>query len=167
MVTCVDCGVELPGVRANTRRCGECRRKVHNARGKSWYLANRDHCIARTAAYTAARPEWNRDRARIWRAANPEKHLENQRKHKRRSWGVIDPTGETKSGACYRAGCEYVGPLHFDHWHGGPLKGNFRGWLCPKCNKGAGMFGDSSAALRAMADYIDLAEGIGWPSEIP
>ncbi len=165
MKTCSDCSCDLPGVHANTKRCAACRKLVKKAEGQAWYRANRDDVLA---ASQAARdtPEGRADnaaRARAWRAANPEKHLENQRKHKRRQYGVVDATGETKSGMCAIAGCEYTGPLHFDHWHDGPLKGHFRGWLCPQCNKALGAFKDSPALLRAAADYIELAAGVGWP----
>jgi hypothetical protein len=33
----------------------------------------------------------------------------------------------------------------------------------PQCNKALGAFKDSPALLRAAADYIELAAGVGWP----
>jgi hypothetical protein len=142
---------------------------VKQAEGRGWYQTNRDDVLVRSQAArdTPEGREANRLRAAAYRAvATPEqraKTLAANRKYKRGQYGIVNPTSETKSGKCYRAGCDYDGPLHFDHWHDGPLKGHFRGWLCPRCNKGAGMFDDSAAALRAMADYIDLAAGVGWP----
>lgn len=37
-----------------------------------------------------------------------------------------------------------------DHCH---KTGRFRGWLCPKCNVGAGMFGDDPELLEAAAAF--------------
>ncbi len=44
------------------------------------------------------------------------------------------------------------GGFHIDHCH---YTGNFRGFLCPKCNQGMGLLGDDPAILRAAADYLE------------
>ncbi len=163
MILCVECGCELFGVGPQAKRCEPCKLARKQAAGKAWYEANREAVLVRSRAKAKANPHIGRAAMKAFRAAHPEKNREAQRRSKRRQYGIIDATGEAKTGACFRAGCEYVGPLHFDHWHDGPRKGYFRGWLCPLCNKGAGMFQDSPAALRAMADYIELAAGVGWP----
>jgi hypothetical protein len=116
-------------------------------------------------AYQAAHPEQTNAKNAAWRAANPEKNAASHRKNKRKQYGVTNPTDETMSGPCYVSGCPYVGPLHFDHWHHGPKKGEFRGWLCRRCNMVAGSLRDDPALMRGLADYIELAAGVGWPEE--
>lgn len=81
----------------------------------------------------------------------------------RRKGGVLNPTAERKTGMCSTRGCEYVGQLHFDHWHAGPRQGEFRGWVCSNCNTAMGLAADSPDKLRALAEYIELQAGIGWP----
>lgn len=41
--------------------------------------------------------------------------------------------------------------LCIDHDH---TTGEFRGWLCSKCNSGLGMLGDSEKSLRAAVRYL-------------
>lgn len=87
------------------------------------------------------------------------------RKKTRRLSGVKNPTAELKVGMCSVRDCPYVGPLVFDHWHAGPKDGEFRGWLCSNCNSGLGFFADNPDRLRAAAEYLELAAGVGWPKE--
>jgi hypothetical protein len=60
-------------------------------------------------------------------------------------------------------GCEICGQtpkeraLASDHDH---ATGAFRGWLCSPCNLGLGSFRDSPLALRAAAEYIELAGAV-------
>jgi hypothetical protein len=44
---------------------------------------------------------------------------------------------------------------HLDHAHD---SGDIRGFLCPSCNLGLGMFQDNAQNLRCAADYIDKHE---------
>lgn len=43
------------------------------------------------------------------------------------------------------------GRLHLDHDH---ATGAFRGWLCSKCNKGLGLFGDTLVGVLRAAGYL-------------
>ena len=43
--------------------------------------------------------------------------------------------------------------LHMDHCH---TTGATRAGLCPQCNRGIGLFRESTDALRTAADYLDL-----------
>lgn len=76
------------------------------------------------AEWRAKNPHYHRD----WWRKNHEKGLE----YARRALGVLDPTGEQRSGGCEICG-KHVEKLKFDHDH---ATGLFRGWLCHKCNVG-------------------------------
>jgi hypothetical protein len=41
--------------------------------------------------------------------------------------------------------------LHLDHDH---QTGEFRGWLCGKCNRGLGFFGDSINGIKMILEYL-------------
>jgi hypothetical protein len=47
--------------------------------------------------------------------------------------------------------CKEDGKTVFDHCHS---SGNFRGWLCDRCNKTLGLVKDSPAILTGLAGYI-------------
>jgi len=42
---------------------------------------------------------------------------------------------------------------HFDHDHD---TGNFRGWLCGRCNRALGLLGDNPGILRKALAYLEL-----------
>lgn len=44
------------------------------------------------------------------------------------------------------------GTLHLDHDH---VTGEFRGWLCYKCNAAIGLLGDNVAGVRAALIYLE------------
>lgn len=44
-----------------------------------------------------------------------------------------------------------IGSLHLDHDH---ETGEFRGWLCQKCNMGIGQLGDNIEGLQQAIDYL-------------
>lgn len=60
-------------------------------------------------------------------------------------------SSETKAGPCEICGthCE---PLHWDHNH---VTGQFRGWLCPRCNGGLGCFGDDIEVMKWAIQYLE------------
>ncbi len=135
----------------------------------------------RRARYSSA--EWrekHRADCRVYYQANREKFAEYERRKRaqpkardaeliraRRRHGITEATAERRNGMCAVAGCEYVGPLVLDHWHDGPRKGEWRGWICSNCNTGIGLLQDSARKLRAAAEYLELAAGVGWPDEKP
>lgn len=48
--------------------------------------------------------------------------------------------------------CKIACKTVYDHCH---EKGNFRGWLCNKCNIGLGFMNDNPSTLRAAANYLE------------
>lgn len=52
--------------------------------------------------------------------------------------------------------CQSHGIIVFDHCH---LSGNFRGWICDRCNKVLGLVKDNPKTLRELAVYIEKANG--------
>jgi len=74
------------------------------------YLENRASILAKNKAYDLAHPERSRMK-------------------ERRARGILNPTGETKFGACDV--CEKECKLNLDHDH---ATGEQRGWLCQRCN---------------------------------
>jgi hypothetical protein len=81
-----------------------------NAKKHEWYKTHAEECKVRTIA---------------WRKANPDA----RRKHRRTARGVVDATGEKKTGACEYCLC--IMELQQDHCH---ETGKKRGWLCGRCN---------------------------------
>lgn len=140
--------------------------KRHGARAaeraKAWQAANPERVNAKNREWRAKNHAAVREREIAYNADNIEARRAAGRKSMRRRMGVINPTDETKTGPCYNGGCDYVGPLVFDHHHDGPKAGHFRGWLCDDCN--IGRFRENARKLRGMADYLDLANGVGWPT---
>lgn len=96
-------------------------------------------------------------------ALNPEKGRARGRKSTRKRAGIINPTGEQRIGQCSTRDCAHNGVLVLDHWHAGPKKGEVRGWLCNNCNLALGLVHDNPAILRGLAEYYELAAGVGWP----
>lgn len=78
----------------------------------------------RNAAWRAKNPGYQAK----WAAENREKTLF----YSRRWHGIVDATGEEKSGSCEICG-KHADRLRYDHCH---ASGEFRGWLCHKCNVG-------------------------------
>ena len=112
-------------------------REKQKAASQAWAKANRGR---RKAQHDA------------WKVANPEKWLEYMRKHNRKRAGIIDATGEARTGPCPI--CKVEGALVCDHWHNGPKAGQIRGWICDRCNVGLGCFRDSREAALAAAEYL-------------
>ncbi|KKN55440.1 hypothetical protein LCGC14_0582100 [marine sediment metagenome] len=90
----------------------------------------------------------NKNKLRAWRIGNPERVAA----HKRRAKGLPEPTR-----ACPEF-CEICGSpsgqrsLDLDHSH---EAGEFRGWLCNKCNLGLGLLGDNAEALGKVTRYLE------------
>jgi hypothetical protein len=86
-----------------------------------------------------------------WRKAHPERVRERTRASNRRQ-------KEAKAGRPRPAVCEVCGrppgkkALAFDHDH---ATGEFRGWLCLKCNVALGVLDDDPRILRALVDYLE------------
>lgn len=67
--------------------------------------------------------------------------------------------------ACFTGKCDICGvpevecntKLHMDHDH---ETGDFRGWICGKCNKGIGLLGDSPEGLQRALEYLEFAANL-------
>jgi hypothetical protein len=92
----------------------------HKAAARAWYHRNKEKA-------RAAKKEWEQ--------ANPEKAASHARKSFRKSQGVANPTGETRTGVCDI--CGEIKKLYFDHDH---QTRKHRGWLCNYCNLWLGWF---------------------------
>lgn len=97
-------------------------------------------------AYYAANKERRLASTRKWRANNPDKKLMSDRKTK----GLPEPTRPCPS-VCECCGKPCFRELNLDHDH---TNGQFRGWLCAKCNTGIGKLGDSIEGLERALAYL-------------
>ena len=96
----------------------------------------------------------NRHKTRItianWRKNNPHKYRAQVSRHLQR---VLEEqervAGRPKPITCEV--CWQRGKIVFDHDH---VTGEFRGWICEKCNKTLGNSGDSVERLLLLARYL-------------
>jgi len=56
---------------------------------------------------------------------------------------------------CSNLGKNFQKGLHYDHNH---KTGNFRGWICFKCNVALGMVGDNISVLEKLINYLKINE---------
>ncbi len=141
-------------------RCKSCRRedrRTHyavssekvKAGQKDWVSRNRGRCLAVT----------NR-----WRKKNPfaVKLQQSRNAAKRRSYMPCTATAEElkasftgRCGICGVPELECSLKLALDHDH---ETGEFRGWLCGKCNKALGLFNDNEELLVDALHYLMQGE---------
>ncbi len=150
---------------------------------------NPDLNYERVKAWRALHPEKRAEEARRWRAKYPEKAKEISERHRakhidrirkrnaetQRNKRKSDPEGNRKRIAAFKARhetalaeiagrprpnvcdlCEGRSKIVFDHCH---VSGEFRGWICDRCNKVLGLVKDSVILLRGMADYVEENNG--------
>jgi Recombination endonuclease VII len=91
-----------------------------------------------------------------WYRANPERSIENKRRHNLKSlYGLsVDQYNDllrAQHGACAICGNGQSGRLHVDHCHD---SGSVRGLLCNRCNRAIGLLGDDPAILRRAISYL-------------
>ncbi len=93
------------------------------------------------------------------RRQNPEYLAYKRAQTRKKRTGVspeqFEETLASQQGLCAICSSELrpgVGGQAADHCH---ETGHFRGILCNKCNRGLGLFKDSSELLRKAADYLD------------
>jgi Recombination endonuclease VII len=124
----------------------EARRKYHREYLRQWKI---DHPVE-----YAARVQRQMAAARARRAADPERHKVNGRRHA----GRPVPTRPEPT-HCERCEKEVAlmkkKTMHLDHDH---ETGKFRGWLCNRCNLGIGMLGDTVEDLRQAVAYLERAQ---------
>lgn len=140
-----------------TKRCEECgahftpsKYAVNRTRFCSRRCGHRNHCARNREAHNA--------KARRWRAANPEKVREiNRRADLKNKYGLTPEDYEQilskQDGRC--AICRAParsGYLCVDHDH---VTGDVRGLLCGRCNAVLGYAEDSPVTLRSAIHYLE------------
>lgn len=94
-------------------------------------------------------------RGKKWRLANPTNYKDPviRARYKQYRWRAngIKPTYPAPD-VCENCGRRPKGALNADHCH---ETGVFRGWLCPACNRGLGLIGDSKYAVRRLLAYVE------------
>jgi hypothetical protein len=103
-------------------------------------------------SYEKYRHEYN-DRYRESKRKWASDHKDWTRNYRRRKAGIILPAHSEP------AACEVCGKAEFghftalvpDHSH---ATGKPRGWLCHKCNRALGVFGDELAGIERMRNYL-------------
>ncbi len=156
-------------------KCGEVRPTSEFYKAAGTRDGRRNDCKPCNLAAQAARnrldPDANRERARLWRSANPDRVAEKQRAYTaagrkrisdrksylKRKFGLTpeqyDAMLAAQGGVCHLCGRppnESVA-LHVDHDHS---TGQIRGILCFKCNNALGDFDDDPDRLMAAAMYL-------------
>lgn len=91
-------------------------------------------------------------RSRAWQKRYPERARENSRRSWRKNAGMPEPTRPVPE-YCECCGEKLIPGIqtHLDHCH---RTGKFRGWLCNRCNRGLGYFGDSIEGLQKAISYL-------------
>jgi len=124
----------------------------------AYYAKNGDKIRKRTAAHSAKKRAENKDavnaKFRDYYRKRRAENLEHERARMRRSRRLPEPA-RPKPEFCECCG----GPpgkkaLALDHCH---VSGEFRGWLCDRCNAGVGMLGDSIDGLMNAVRYLERA----------
>jgi hypothetical protein len=123
----------------STNECIQCARESR----KRW-LANPENRL-RNNTY-----ENQRRRKLGW--SNPAQKIRQQRYDRKRR-GLPEPTRpQPLTCEC----CDEIPrQFHLDHCH---KTGRFRGWLCNRCNRGLGYFGDNTEGLQRAIEYLKRAE---------
>lgn len=85
-------------------------------------------------------------------------NVEKARVTRRKKAGMVDPTGSVDFGPCEICGQIPSAGLsnRLDHDH---QTGKVRGWLCNKCNRGLGFFGDDLVTINRAANYLEAHRG--------
>lgn len=159
MRNCASCQTDIASRHRTAKRCKPCAQNYTRATStKSRKLPCPRQCSeccniitgGNALRCTDCRPTYKKKCNKQWCEDNRDRFNEHQRYSKRKLSGCINPTTETKSCHCESCG-DWCEKAHFDHDH---ISGLFRGWLCPKCNKGIGLFDDSEDKLDKARLYI-------------
>lgn len=144
-----------------TKWCAECK---HYGKTLSKRLledpVRREKARLRCKRYRERDPEYHRERARLWRAANPNYKYANQKtknreSHLRRNYGITQEQYQelydAQGGKCAIRGCG-GDAAHIDHNHN---NGKIRELLCSRCNQALGLARESKEILSGMIVYIE------------
>lgn len=142
---------------------------------KTWRAKNKEKVAAQARRYRARHPDKVKavksrylektrserlpkeaEAARRRRAQDPEGQRERyERWRKKKEERLVKIAGRPRAVSCEICnGSE--GGIVFDHCH---LSGQFRGWICDRCNKTLGLVKDSTELLASMAKYLENANG--------
>lgn len=111
---------------------------------KAWYQANREITLARSKAQRVAKKAAGEPQ---WHQRNRDRHIANSRRRR----GLPEPTRPepTLCECCGNPSGKYR--FNLDHNH---VTGEFRGWLCNKCNAAIGALGDTLDGILRAAAYL-------------
>jgi Recombination endonuclease VII len=140
------------------RVCAECAKD----RAREWARKNTDKTHAAGRRYRAANRATLKERQRLWRLANPERHRQFQRNYLKRNYSrhlayMRKRKGLPEATRPCPARCELCGDtpgtksLALDHCH---KTGKFRGWICGRCNRALGFFKDCPKRLALAIIYL-------------
>lgn len=101
-------------------------------------------------------PEEGKRRAAAWQHNNRERARIRFRNWRRKKEGIPDapypaPDNCENCARVFKSGHD----CHLDHDH---KTGKFRGWLCNRCNRGLGYFGDTLEGMKQGVSYLERAE---------
>ncbi len=169
---------ELRAKRNATRRA---RRRANPEKARQeyrdWRAANAEKAREAGRRWRSAHPDEQAAMTKRWIAANKERHVQKGREWRETHQGIIYgyrwggfglfardamiAAQENRCAICHGEFGDDRSP-QTDHDH---LTKAVRGILCPKCNKGLGMFGDVADRLREAADYLDRSTAADVPQE--
>jgi len=141
---------------------------------KEWRKKNPEKVLEQARRYRKKHPETNKKAKEKYREANLEKIREadriaqaNRRKadpdgqriryerwRNKREEELCNIAGRPRANRCELC-LESVRTV-FDHCHS---SGNFRGWICDRCNRVLGCINDDIALLNAMIKYLEKGHG--------
>lgn len=122
-------------------------RALLNQKAAEYRERRRDLINARARERYAQNPAAHRK----YQADFKERHYERLTAERRHKMGIAEATGERKYGPCEICSTP-TAALHCDHDHD---TGRVRGWLCSRCNRTLGLFGDSAIWFKAAIHYLE------------
>lgn len=149
-------------------------RKDSYERTKIWRLNNPQSRATEAERYREKHPEKVKANKAVYRQSHLEEIRKQDREYKARmrstnpeeerrryeKWRnkkeaqLTEIAGRPRSEICEI--CLEKGNTVFDHCH---AKGNFRGWICDRCNKVLGLMKDNAANLLKLALYLENDNG--------
>jgi hypothetical protein len=132
--------------------------ETRRLRKKAYDAVYKEMCRAKIKAsnkarYAAADKDVRRAADRRWRHENPDKVQKIRVRMAIRKLRLNPATIPTRPAVCDLCGRPPgKRALHLDHDH---VTGEFRGWLCSRCNVGLGQFGDDPKLLQKAMMYLE------------
>jgi len=114
-------------------------------------------CYDAMKRWRTQNPEQHRTNGREWKRRNPARHYNEKAKARMRAYyrkrAGLPEAPYPPPEKCECCGSKLLGGklTHLDHDH---ATGAFRGWLCNRCNRGLGYFGDTIEGLEKALAYL-------------